>query len=490
MVQRAPDVVIFLQRNLLVGLPKDMSKEFAERTRTSERISGDVCLSAAALADSMDVRGTRLSEVALIETLWHARARDPHLREPNPFWIDNSFVSKLLRHSGWLSQEIAGLPQDIRFRYYLSFFTQRAAQAQRRASVASLLKGHIKKEIYSAVHVDANCNCTWFGSELPLMHDPEDSFCLISLGDRPGGRFICVHRTSLALSEKRAPFVAFSHVRSDGLGSSTSNSLPECQISLLQKLSDRLLPNERAPIPFYIDTLCVPLNGVAKRNALRNILYLFRFADKVLVLDATLQKTPASLSQESLTRFRYSVWSKRLWTILECAVSREVSFRFRDQNLSLDTMLKSYNSGNEFPLLRAHHLEFEAKQLPHAFFERLSGALTVLSDDMQLAEALRHEETSEEEMENMRSLREGYDRWHLRTVLRLGFLALPQMRYFPEDNESAYLTMVVTAIYAEYSHFRSDEARSLLGKKVDPAALFARLRRIQALTSGLDKGMQ
>jgi hypothetical protein len=55
----------------------------------------------------------------------------------------------------------------------------------------------------------------------------------------------------------------------------------------------------------------------------------------------------------------------------------------------------------------------------------LSGWVPLLSDDMQLAESLTHEATTVEEMAHIWSLREGYDKWKLRRILRIGYLALP-----------------------------------------------------------------
>lgn len=195
---------------------------------------------------------------------------------------------------------------------------------------------------------------------------------------------------SISISADRPSFVAFSHVRSDGLGSSTTNSLPRCQLLYLQALGNELLPDCPKPAPCYIDTLSVPLTGEAKRRALRNIQDVFRIADKVLVLDSKLRKTRLGRPQENLTRIRGSVWAERLWTVQECAVTLNVSFHFSGENLPLHTLLSSLEADNEYPLLQTQILkdrnlvEFTDKD-----YDRLAMALALLSDDMQLAESLR-----------------------------------------------------------------------------------------------------
>jgi hypothetical protein len=78
---------------------------------------------------------------------------------------------------------------------------------------------------------------------------------------------------------------------------------------------------------------------------------LLELANKVLVLDSDLQRTTAGLPQENLTRMRISVWMKRLWTVQESAVSNDVYFRFKGQDLSPNSLLDNYDTGDEFPFL-------------------------------------------------------------------------------------------------------------------------------------------
>lgn len=425
-----------------------------------------------------------LSIQALLETLWDAhfppedRGRFQDIKFRYPMWFENNFVDQLLAKAGWQPGEIESMPKDMRYRYYLSFFRQRPARAFRRASSALRITD---KERYAARHVQGNCHCESLSTVLPRKSQAADSFHLVTHSNNGQSVQLQTHRIPLLL-EERIRFVAFSHVRSDGLGSSIANSLPACQISLLQDLSNDLLPKSERPVPFYIDTLCVPLDGRAKRIALRNMRALFGLADKVLVLDSDLGRTRSGLPQEDLTRMRISVWMKRLWTVQECAVSKDVYFRFKDRHLSLNELLQSYDTGSEFPLLRTQ--SFKDRNLDASYdwdFEQLLKALALFSDDMQIAESVAHEATTEGAKAIIRSLRGNYDKWKLRRILRIGHLALPQMRYFSEPHESSEFQAVVTTVMAEYSL----EIQRLIARNgtetIDPVALFAKLKRIQAI---------
>jgi len=58
------------------------------------------------------------------------------------------------------------------------------------------------------------------------------------------------------------PYVAISHVWSDGLGNAIANTLPWCQLQRIQGLVDALYQDtagNQHPVPFWMDTLCVPV---------------------------------------------------------------------------------------------------------------------------------------------------------------------------------------------------------------------------------------
>jgi hypothetical protein len=107
------------------------------------------------------------------------------------------------------------------------------------------------------------------------------------------------------------PYLAISHVWSDGLGNERANSLPKCQIQKLQGIrammpisgghhrdvtvhvdetnrSNSEIQLEKNHMPIWIDTLCVPLNE-DRHLALETLGRTFQEASSVLVLDTDLQ---------------------------------------------------------------------------------------------------------------------------------------------------------------------------------------------------------
>jgi hypothetical protein len=200
----------------------------------------------------------------------------------------------------------------------------------------------------------------------------------------------------------------------------------------------------------------------------------FKIADKVLVLDSELRKTPLGRPQENLARIRYSTWAKRLWTLQECAVASDVSFRFFKHNLSLKALLNLLETNTEYPLLQTQSLkDRNLVGFSEEDYDRLAVALSLLSDDMQIAESLRHI------ADPKRKAPVDYDSTRLRTILRLGLLTLPHMRYFPEAYESAQFQQITSVVLAEYDSVDADRDRRWRTLHDDPSALFARLETIQ-----------
>jgi len=124
-----------------------------------------------------------------------------------------------------------------------------------------------------------------------------------------------------------APYIAISHVWAHGLGNTTENALPRCQLLRLKYLTSALLSrlNVSAEPLIWIDTLCIPVDPTlanVRKLALSKIAKTFQDAKQVLVLDAELQKSPAfSHRNEICTGVLCSGWMRRLWTLQEAVVT-------------------------------------------------------------------------------------------------------------------------------------------------------------------------
>ncbi|KAK5217905.1 hypothetical protein LTR72_009076 [Exophiala xenobiotica] len=412
-----------------------------------------------------------LSLQCLIETLYDLTLPQFDLTAtysiatPYPFWMDNGLVDKLLHGSGWHESKTISLPKDVRFRYYLSLLTTGAPELKRRRSSAYF------KERYSPVHVSGNCSCDRLSVDLNTADTAVANpyFNLVTLSPIGGDRHcLKVEKQKLPLEKAVSlVFVAFSHLRSEGLGSSDENVLPRCQVEYLQDLSNRMLPEENHPVPFYIDTLCVPTKGSAKAAALRNMQRVFESARKVLGLDIGLSTTAvSSLPQESLTHIRYSSFMQRLYTAAECAVALDMYFHFQGGVLvSLKDLISTYDNNEEFPLLSTVSFKDRGRNtLTPEDFDNLSLALTWLNDDVhvlkmyskgQLDGPLPNIDIDIDTVfslvsEEWSSSREVHGVYFLQRLLRLGFLALPQMRYFAQPNEAAVLDEIANKTLEAY----------------------------------------
>lgn len=131
-----------------------------------------------------------------------------------------------------------------------------------------------------------------------------------------------------------APYVAVSHVWSDGLGNPRNNTLPECQLERLQKYVNALYPQALHPIAFWIDTISVPLRKDLRRIAIWRMAETYKAADKVLVIDDWLLQTDftgnASLD---LLKVKSCDWAKRLWTLQESLLTQRDQLYFQSSTV-------------------------------------------------------------------------------------------------------------------------------------------------------------
>ena len=152
--------------------------------------------------------------------------------------------------------------------------------------------------------------------------------------------------------DESGPYVAISHVWSDGLGNSNANSLPTCQLLRLHRLALALnVGFAEGTSAIWIDSLLVPVKkGNEKRLALSLLCDYYQAADKVLVLDSDLlQASIASTNEELITRIFFSTWMRRLWTLEEGILSRtNLEFQFRDGTFSMSNFSDPHQFSKSF----------------------------------------------------------------------------------------------------------------------------------------------
>ncbi|XP_044714748.1 uncharacterized protein HRG_11783 [Hirsutella rhossiliensis] len=154
------------------------------------------------------------------------------------------------------------------------------------------------------------------------------------------------------------PFVAISHVWADGLGNSDANALPRCQLERIQNLVDKQFPNKKGPVPFWMDTLCIPVTkgkpsvyGEAKKSAIKNMEGVYKSSTKVLVLDRTLAGVLShDMSKEEIgLRIMCSGWARRLWTLQEGLYQAQVHYQFADTTYTFNNLNKAVRQTHAFP---------------------------------------------------------------------------------------------------------------------------------------------
>jgi hypothetical protein len=154
----------------------------------------------------------------------------------------------------------------------------------------------------------------------------------------------------------RANYVAISHVWSDGQGNNEGNWLTGCMFTHIQNLVNGLYGSADFPVPFWMDTLCIPKGSTfdaVKQLALAQMADIYRAADKVLVLDSSLQVVScADMSWiEMNMRIGYCPWSTRVWTLQEGRLARQVYFQFKNNPILLADLQQSAELNDNFQLL-------------------------------------------------------------------------------------------------------------------------------------------
>ncbi|OQU97847.1 hypothetical protein CLAIMM_03726 [Cladophialophora immunda] len=128
-----------------------------------------------------------------------------------------------------------------------------------------------------------------------------------------------------------------------GLGNRNANAIPLCQLCRLQCQVNALFDASNHPVPFWIDTICVPLEQPERNQAIIAMRRIYTEATKVLVVDNVLSEVSSTESLTNLIlRVRASTWMTRLWTYHEARLARSLHYQFRDKPLTVDEMLAQH----------------------------------------------------------------------------------------------------------------------------------------------------
>ncbi|RWA08874.1 hypothetical protein EKO27_g6231 [Xylaria grammica] len=135
------------------------------------------------------------------------------------------------------------------------------------------------------------------------------------------------------LLEHPRPFMAISHVWSDGTGSGNwpSKQVHQCLFGYFRRIAERFQCEG-----IWWDTLCVPQDTAARSKALKSMHLNYQNARVTLVHDRFLRNLPFGGADMACLAIVASSWFTRGWTALELAKSRNVKIVFKDSIKDLD----------------------------------------------------------------------------------------------------------------------------------------------------------
>ena len=287
---------------------------------------------------------------------------------------------------------------------------------------------NVDRDTYETAHAPdckdvehvANSNC-------PFEYVGHDSLCteVESVGTHPVVVVLNesdpTFRLDLRRSNSHQPYVAISHVWMDGMGNNDGNALPRCQLWRLQRLVNSLYGTAQTePIPFWIDTLCVPRKPKKskefekskefRKKAINKMKDTYKDADKILVLDANLFTNPLASCKtdptEIFMRILSTNWMRRLWTLQEGVLGKSLHFVFPDGIVDVQESVSSLET--HFKVVSSSMSQPKDSQLPNIYpgqvisltaleqYKRLRG-LSEKREGEKQEEEKREEEKREEE---------------------------------------------------------------------------------------------
>ena len=259
------------------------------------------------------------------------------------FWPDDprgeGTLHKRLEARGWCKSLFNYMINDVGLctAEYATLVNADSASVldHRRCSYDGCLARRVDPKSHLTKHINDICRCDFKKpniDSITLTYE-SGSFPLIDLDKIEGSQPISTDCVRSFQNGSDTPFVAISHVWSDGLCSDADTGLPACQVSSLKQLAT-LCKNESTSHfhLIYIDTLCIPRDESVKKMAINTMARVYSTASIVLVLDSTLRTVNVSKSSAArvLLQLITSPWNHRLWTLQEALLARELIFTFHD----------------------------------------------------------------------------------------------------------------------------------------------------------------
>lgn len=280
---------------------------------------------------------------------------------------DYEIIRRRFEDGGWCQAEYTFQLQgwSTRYLFYLSCLSRIKRVDHTHCSDTVCIHSVVREENYVIRHTTDGCQCEM----IDLTKEVEAHFCegstsevtrqfpLIQCEDAVDGQR---PRVQIVTSQNR-PYIAISHVWSEGLGNPKGNALPTCQILQLQNFASEAYnimrkkrkentgkkddidstskdDNKELRIAFWIDTICVPLSSAQRKKAILEMLEVYEQAEAVVVVEYEMlaRKLGDQYNIEFvLACLTASKWYRRLWTLQEGLAAKEVLFIFADNFVRL-----------------------------------------------------------------------------------------------------------------------------------------------------------
>jgi hypothetical protein len=334
---------------------------------------------------------------AAFQQLHESLCNEPRTSSGRKNWEFTRLGYNLLTEAGWCLGEISNFRQstpNVACLYYISFFDRKSlGRDHSKCSTEQCIANNINDAQYVVRHVDNTCNGCCSHIVVEDQGETNGPITTALLGgniptisvvmDNETRKHKVVVTTHLPTMEIRR-YVAISHVWSDGLGNPRRNSLPTCQLLRLQKLVNDMYDSNDGQVNFWIDTICVPLEPLARKLAIIRMAKTYEGADKVLVLDSSLQNVSShNPSEELLMRIRCTIWGQRLWTLQEGMLANDLYFQFRDGLIQPENFMDPFLTCNSPGRLAFEYFgEFE-KSLASPLLTRIVRAVALDEDAPQ-----------------------------------------------------------------------------------------------------------
>ncbi|KAI3324925.1 hypothetical protein HD806DRAFT_459489 [Xylariaceae sp. AK1471] len=181
-------------------------------------------------------------------------------------------------------------------------------------------------------------------------------------------------------------YVAFSHVWSDGMGSTTEKGLPRCLVTDLFLRAYALGIRH-----LWIDSLCVPEENEARIQAIILMNPTYKYSAATIVLDSHIrqkrfncQSTPLELILLVLIT---SPWMQRLWTLPEAVLPRLLIFQFQNVLASsrdiYDAVIECFQQHLFNPVIQSFSIEL------FRILKQTDNSILEPERELDLAEMLR-----------------------------------------------------------------------------------------------------